>query len=1369
MAKNVSKELKVILIGVFISLFIALFVFRNYIFSPGFAFYGDFGINIGMKNYGSYLWNSINQQPIIPNHLLVNYWMYLLPLEIGQRVSVILEFTLIGSCMFFAVYKLLLQNGFSRLESFLGAVYALVFSMINPLTPYRVVHGKMFYFCAMLPILFYLLQTTLNNLGKSSRKHLLKLSIFTSLVLFVMSISVRLPYLLPLIIAVLIVNIRKIMANFKAFVGYAIFTSVIFVALGSLWILPLFIPTGTIPSPQHYVVTDAVLRLLSRHAQLFNVFIFNSHWHNDARQLVQFSDPSMETLRIFCLTMIPILAFLPLLVLRKNKTVSTLALTALITIFLAKGTNPPFPEFYEWFVFKSPFSYFGWQFRGSGKWSFLVLMPVFVLLTSFSIAIIIRKIRSLNIKNKNIISGLSLLLLLLIPLISGHPLLSGDVKGRMSPEPIPLEYVQANDWLKNNSKGKVLWYPSIPRWGSSVPSIDYGSSYWRYVVKRSFEMRKQNLLKVISPLGIEYIVIRGDLNNYSTLLAYLRNLEGITFVKNFGKLQIFKLKNAANNVYVGKEIIIVPDYKDFEAISCIHSYDREYVVLFPSVSKLDQKILDITSLFINPDFLFFKISAISDNAILLEPFKETFKYNPSKLWSKASTSDPLHGGWHPYLKKFGIENWQFDYGYGLVFTWANLVLPESINLKDQDIIRSWTFEKERDLNEWRNNTPRVQFRALQELLLENGALNVVLWNSTWGWKLICSPRIRVSYPSAYRFVLRVRGEHAYKVHVKVAEFDANGKWLAGVYLGGVGSGSFGWKTVSFDYITQSENVSYIQLQIWHGHETPEPLPNVIWIDYVKIYNLTKYARPVTLEMPFNIRETGYYRLFIRYFKNQRGGAIKVYLDSYPMEIITKDQLNKFIWSDLGVFYLKKGKHKIVLENVRGFNAVNLFLLVPDDAYYTALENVRRLLQNKTVIYIFEGESDIYRKNAEILSLINASNGRVLLIKSGGKVWQSFDTIKDSYYRIAIRLRGNAKVIIDNKSYIISSDDWKFVYLDPIYLNTNSHALSISPLNINVASWSFQNSSDVDAWREYTPERQFGALQEILWDPVEKALKAVLYNSTWGWKVIQSPLIPVSCGKTYVLRFSIKAVNGHVVHFKIFEYDENGKLLNGIHAGRIGDSTFDWKTIKYRYAPKNSSVAYIQLQIWHGHLTDKPLPNIIWIKNVTMYEEKPLYLDVIWIYSVSLPNSTMTLNDLFEIKEAPAEVTSYERINPTLWKARVFAKKPFMLVFAEAYDPLWEARVYRDGKLTAQVRSIPVYSIINGFWINATGDLEIVIRYTPQDWFELGLKISSVSFFGCIFYLFYDWRLTRGDAWAVYIHRRLKRFLRRLKKKLPRSE
>jgi len=40
-----------------------------------------------------------------------------------------------------------------------------------------------------------------------------------------------------------------------------------------------------------------------------------------------------------------------------------------------------------------------------------------------------------------------------------------------------------------------------------------------------------------------------------------------------------------------------------------------------------------------------------------------------------------------------------------------------------------------------------------------------------------------------------------------------------------------------------------------------------------------------------------------------------------------------------------------------------------------------------------------------------------------------------------------------------------------------------------------------------------------------------------------------------------------------------------------------------------------------------------------------------------------------------------------------------------------------------------------------------MRYTPQDWFELGLMISATTFIGCIAYLFYDRRREKGDRWT----------------------
>ena len=360
----------------------------------------------------------------------------------------------------------------------------------------------------------------------------------------------------------------------------------------------------------------------------------------------------------------------------------------------------------------------------------------------------------------------------------------------------------------------------------------------------------------------------------------------------------------------------------------------------------------------------------------------------------------------------------------------------------------------------------------------------------------------------------------------------------------------------------------------------------------------------TLKIPIKIRKDTNYLLFARVLKNPKGGKIKISLANLSKIINTKDDTKaEFVWVKVCEIYLTKGKYILKLENIKGSNAINILALIPEKEYFKAQKDVERLLQNKTVIYLFEAESDLYRSDAKVIKNPKASNGELIILGKNGKAWQDLEIVKNGTYRIALRGIGEFKVNIGDRSFILKSNKLNFTYSQPFYLTKGKYRLEIIPMNV---------------------------------------------------------------------------------------------------------------------------------------------------KNLAKPE-----LDVVWLYS-----SNKTIDQLFKVKEKPAKVVSYEKINPTLWKVKVNAKKPFMLSFAEAYDPLWEARIYKDGKLVEKVKSIPLYSVINGFWINETGNLTIIIRYTPQDWFELGLKISALTFISCIGYLFYDWRREKGDRWAKEIERKVKEWLRR---------
>ncbi|HSA74420.1 MAG TPA: hypothetical protein VLD84_10755, partial [Nitrososphaeraceae archaeon] len=138
------------------------------------------------------------------------------------------------------------------------------------------------------------------------------------------------------------------------------------------------------------------------------------------------------------------------------------------------------------------------------------------------------------------------------------------------------------------------------------------------------------------------------------------------------------------------------------------------------------------------------------------------------------------------------------------------------------------------------------------------------------------------------------------------------------------------------------------------------------------------------------------------------------------------------------------------------------------------------------------------------------------------------------------------------------------------------------------------------------------------------------------------------------------------------------------------------------------------------------------------------LDSVVLYSIvnnnSSNNSTIhneTLEDLFSPQiSPPAQISGYKKINPTKHILNIEnATRPYMISFAESYDPLWRAYTIVDENNNDNsgssgnsiiTKTVPLYSVINGFYVNKTGDYSLIIEYQPQKWFIQGAKISIIS-------------------------------------------
>jgi hypothetical protein len=129
----------------------------------------------------------------------------------------------------------------------------------------------------------------------------------------------------------------------------------------------------------------------------------------------------------------------------------------------------------------------------------------------------------------------------------------------------------------------------------------------------------------------------------------------------------------------------------------------------------------------------------------------------------------------------------------------------------------------------------------------------------------------------------------------------------------------------------------------------------------------------------------------------------------------------------------------------------------------------------------------------------------------------------------------------------------------------------------------------------------------------------------------------------------------------------------------------------------------------------------------------------------------TLDEIFssQTEHSPAYLADYKKIDPTKYEVNIKnATRPYILSLAETYDPLWmasydinsnspsdtEFKNHNDNGNNFKIPSIPLYSVVNGFYVNKTGDYTLTIEYQPQKWFIQGALISIITAISILIFL-----------------------------------
>lgn len=272
---------------------------------------------------------------------------------------------------------------------------------------------------------------------------------------------------------------------------------------------------------------------------------------------------------------------------------------------------------------------------------------------------------------------------------------------------------------------------------------------------------------------------------------------------------------------------------------------------------------------------------------------------------------------------------------------------------------------------------------------------------------------------------------------------------------------------------------------------------------------------------------------------------------------------------------------------------------------------------------------------------------------------------------------------------LSYYDWAYYFTQrPIFLSTINERESIifryggePPL-----SWSGKNLVDNFLYKGF-----FNISSETLSDlGIKYILLDKTLNTTLGGGVPTANISELENNMEH--RFTKTYANNKYVLFKINSNMDNLFFIP-LNARYINKS--DDELLNYLYNLRLKDVV-----LTNTHLTYMP----------------QLETDVASFYGTSKPSNYSDLS-----LEHPQKIINVQKINPIKYNLRINTTEPFMLVFVGAYDPLWTS--YINGK---EYKSIPLYSVINGFWIEETGNLKVTVEYKPQRWFYYGLSISVVA-------------------------------------------
>lgn len=445
-------------------IFVAIFVLRNILFSPGIAWKGDYvPVTPTFAYYTFFTW-SANEQAGYPNlsflfhfplFALQAIFSFLLGIEIASKLYLLFTLALISVCMFAALDRL--NQGKNKLSSLLGGMIY----MLNPWAASRILSGHLPLLIgyAITPLyVVALIETMKQKQRRSTLKPALLLglifiAVYHAAILVMMISGIYVLYS----ILVLRRGLSYCVSRFSVIVAIALL-------LNSFWIFPFaFIQQN---SPTQLVLVKSNVQDLSKNAVSVNVVRLLGYWWTPYSHDMYISDISLfDTLWLLFSFALPFLTLLSFFLALKHRRENDLYFFLLLPIALILSHGTQLLGDYYVQLLSLPFMA---VLRDPDKFCFLVALFYSFILGQFFdkiVASIRNLVHSIPVRGMRIkMPRLDLVLVLslvAIIFIGNWVWFTGDFNGYFKTAIPPKSYDDANRWLSaQNSDFRVLWFPT---------------------------------------------------------------------------------------------------------------------------------------------------------------------------------------------------------------------------------------------------------------------------------------------------------------------------------------------------------------------------------------------------------------------------------------------------------------------------------------------------------------------------------------------------------------------------------------------------------------------------------------------------------------------------------------------------------------------------------------------------------------------------------------------------------------------------------------------------------------------------------------------------------------------------------------------